>query len=298
MMELSGATAVRFSYARNGRMICLASAGFILVLVLGGVGVIVVNRTEPVALAIVSGLLVPAAMLCWVMLRGGRGRRGVILCRVKELVFVHGEGQEQTLPWQEIREIRHVWRSADPHLALVGCGGSRVHRIYYEIEHAGELVAIIARRAQWITNAYSLPLELVRPSLARAMVLPLMTATPALALAMLPAMQGVWIPVLVLGGFGAFIVLGSYRLHRRQPLAVLVSEPAGIVLREAHGTRSIGWSQVTGVFLKLAARAPRRPILVIHGREAERLVLDLSWVDPVRLYALVCVCWKQSGAVQ
>lgn len=287
MADLAGADSSRFRYARSDCGVRLASGGFVLVLVLGGLWVLLRNRPHPVAVAILVALLVAASAMCWVMLRGGVDRTATILCRPDGLVFAGPGGRERALAWPAVRELRHVWRSADPHLAIRVRGARRTHRIYYEIERAEELVATIARRSERIANGYTLPLELVRPALPRAMVLPILTVAPALVLATLPVMKGVWMPGLILGGFGAFIILGSYRLHRRQPLAIQISEPGGIVQRAADDIRSLRLDQVTEVRLELVKRVPRRPVLVVQGRNGGRLEFDLAWVDPVRLYALI-----------
>jgi hypothetical protein len=220
------------------------------------------------------------------MLRGGMDRRGFVLAETAGLIFGRKGREEQRLAWEDIRKIRHVWLSPDPHLALVG-GSGHTHRIYYPLERANELAAMVAQRAGRITNGYALPLDLNRPGLLRGMALPMASAAPALALAVFPLLKGVWMPALILGGLGGFILVISFRMHRRQPLAISVSEPTGIVWRKADETRSIDWDRLTAFSLELADRGARRPVLIVQGSEASRLVVDLGWVDPVRLYALI-----------
>lgn len=283
---MSAPSSVRFSYSAQSPLVLLASAAFFFVLVVGGFGVLLAKRADPVAEMILFGITIPVAVLCWVMLRGGVDRRGFILAEAAGLTFGREGHNEERLAWEEIRAVRHVWLSPDPHLALVG-GSGHTHRIYYSLERADELVTMVAQRAERITNGYALPLKLNRPGLFRAMALPAASAAPALVLAVFPLLKCVWTPALILGGFGGFIVVGSFWLHRKQPLAISASEPTGIVWRRADETRSINWDRLTAFGLELADRGVRRPVLVIQGPEAGRLVIDLGWVDPVRLYALI-----------
>lgn len=64
---------------------------------------------------------------------------------------------------------------------------------------------------------------------------------------------------------------------------------------ETDETRSIDWDRLRAFGLELADRGARRPVLVIQDSEAGRLVIDLGWVDPVRLYALIFALRKSGG---
>lgn len=283
---MSASGSIRFCYSSQSPFVLLASAAFFFILVVGGFWVLLAKHADPVAEMILSGIMIPVAGLCWVMLRGGMDRRGFILVETAGIIFGREGRKEQRLTWEEIREIRHVWLSPDPHLALVGVS-DHIRRIYYSLERVDELVEMVAQRAERITNGYALPLNLNRPGLLRALALPVACAAPAFALAAFPLLKGVWTPALLLGGFGGFIVVVSLWLHRRQPLAISVSEATGIVWRKADETRSIDWGRLTAFGLELADRGVRRPVLVIQIAQACRLVIDLGWVDPVRFYALI-----------
>ena len=295
---MSASNSVRFCYPARSPVVPLASAAFFFALVSGGFWLLLTKRAEPVAEMILFGIMIPVAGLAWVMLRGGMGRRGFVLAETAGLIFGRKGREEQRLAWEDIRKIRHVWLSPDPHLALVG-GSGHTHRIYYPLERANELAAMVAQRAGRITNGYALPLNLNRPGLLRAMALPMAGAAPALALAVFPLLKGVWMPALILGGLGGFSLVISFWTHRRQPLAISVSEPTGIVWRTADETRSIDWDCLSAFGLELTDRGGyRRPVLVLQGSEASRLVVELGWVDPVRLYALIFALHESRQHVQ
>jgi len=284
---VSASNSVRFCYPAWSPVVLLAIAAFLFAPVIGGFWLLLTKRADPVGEIILFGMMISVAGVSWVMLRGGMDRRGFVLAETAGLIFGRKGREEQRLAWEEIRKIRHVWLSPDPHLALVG-GSGHTHRIYYPLERANELAVIVAQRAGRITNGYALPLDLNRPGPLRGMALAMASATPALALAVFPLLKGVWMPALILGGLGGFILVISFWTRRRQPLTISVSEHTGIVWRTADETRSIDWDCLTAFGLELTQRGgPQRPVLVIEGSEASRLVVDLGWVDPVRLYALI-----------
>jgi hypothetical protein len=288
MAKPSASSPERFCYPAHTSLFLLLFAVFILALVLGGIWLLLTRSNSLLANTSLAGGMILVGVLGWIMFRGGMDRRRFIRCESAGLVFGREGGDDQRLAWEEIREIRHVWLSADPHLA-VGVGGSgRIHRIYYQLERASELVAIVARRAKGITNGYALPLNFNRPGPLRAMAVPAVGMSPILAIAVFPLMKRDWVPALIFGGFGVGILAIAYVVHRRQPLTISISESTGIVWREADETRSIALDRVTEMHLELSDREPRRPVLVIGDQQAGRLVVDFGWVDPVRLYALLC----------
>ncbi len=285
--QVSDRRTAEYGYPGGDRSSRFAVGLVSAVMLLGLFWVSLDNLESPAAGPILLLLALPLAELSWIALRGAMGRRVSFSVDDVGLSIVEARGARRTIPWAEIRSLRHVGRTLDPHMRLRVGAGRKVVRIYYRLENAADVLEECVSRAHAAADAYSLPFTARRPGLVRAMRLPLLLAVPCFAVAVAALANGALTPFFLFGMIGGFILVGSSAIRAQQPSEVAVSEAGISVAMAAKSAVSVGWEEITDLQLRLSAKQLAPPVLIIERKGDSPIVLGTSWLDPIRLLGLL-----------
>jgi hypothetical protein len=224
----------------------------------------------------------------WIAVRGARERR--LWISLEECHFsVHRGGDViESTQWGDVSSLHNVAAAFDPYLHVTNRVNGRSRRIYYQLKDVSHALVCIASSVTFADDIYTLPLRVEPPPLwvEKGLVFCIAAALPGMGL--LAFLDGGGAALLwFFGLFSALLVASTISKRRSEPDAISVSHE-GLILEFAQaGYRTISASEITKLTFRPSRIRRIQPVLCLETRNSDEIELDVGWVDPVRLCALL-----------
>jgi hypothetical protein len=225
----------------------------------------------------------------WIAVRGVRERRYSISMDESGYSIHLGDDVVESTAWADVGRLHHVGAMLEPHLLVTDRASGRRRRIYYELEDVSDALACIASSVRHADDAYALPFRAIAPPLLVEKWPQFIAAAALLGMGVLAFVSDGGAGLLwIFGPFSALLVGSTISKRRSEPDAISVSADVLALESARSGNRVTPISGIKEITFRSSRIRRNVPAVHIDGGEGVGEVdLDISWVDPVRLYGLL-----------